>query len=129
MAWWNRLANIVRPSSIRNEIDEELQYHVAARTKDNVALGMIPREAHSDALRRFGSAGGALEGSYEADGLIWLQTIVQDLRYGVRILYPNARFTVVAVLALAIGIGVNTAVLTAYPAIVARSREARQPRR
>src|SRR5258706_12758423 len=97
MAWWNRLANIVRPSSIRSEIDEELQYHVAARTKDNVALGMSPREAHSDALRRFGSARGALEGSYEADGLVWLQTIVQDLRYGVAGLNRNAHFRRVAV--------------------------------
>src|SRR5260221_7961442 len=125
MAWWNRLANIVRPSSIRNEIDEELRYHVAARTKDNVALGMSPHEAHRDALRRFGSAGGALEESYEADGLVWLQTIVQDLRYGVRILYRNAGFTVVAVLALAIGIGVNTAGFTAYPAMCAPSLDGR----
>ena len=69
----------------------------------------------------------AIEGSFEADGFVWLQTIVQDLRYGMRMLYRNARFTAVAVLTLAIGIGVNTAIFTAYRAMVARPFDARNP--
>ncbi|MGH9159382.1 MAG: ABC transporter permease [Vicinamibacteraceae bacterium] len=54
-------------------------------------------------------------------------TVFQDLRYGVRILYRHAGFTAVVVLALAIGIGVNTAVFTAYKAMVARPLDARDP--
>src|SRR5262249_6129046 len=52
---------------------------------------------------------------------------LQDVRYGARSLYRNAGFTAVAVFALALGIGVNTAVFTAYKAMVARPLEAREP--
>ena len=55
------------------------------------------------------------------------ETVVQDLRYGARLLYRNGGFTAVAVLALALGIGVNTAVFTGYKAMVARSLDARNP--
>src|SRR5690348_5911586 len=54
-------------------------------------------------------------------------TVLQDLRYGARMLCRNVGFTVVAVLALAIGIGVNTAVFTAYRAMIARPFDARNP--
>src|SRR5580700_4248832 len=55
------------------------------------------------------------------------ETIVRDLRYGVRILARQRGFTAVAVLALALGIGVNTSVFTAYKALVARPLDARTP--
>ncbi len=55
------------------------------------------------------------------------ETLIQDLRYAARMIYRNAGFTAVAVFALAIGIGVNTAVFTAYKAMVARSLDARDP--
>ncbi|MGA8026780.1 MAG: ABC transporter permease [Bryobacteraceae bacterium] len=54
-------------------------------------------------------------------------TILQDLRYGARMLYRNAGFTALAILALALGIGVNTAVFTAYKALVLRPLDARDP--
>ena len=55
------------------------------------------------------------------------EAVLQDLRYGARTLYHNPGFTAVAVLALALGIGVNTAVFTAYKAMVARPLDARKP--
>jgi putative ABC transport system permease protein len=59
--------------------------------------------------------------------MLLFETVLQDLRYGARALRRNLRFTVVSVLALALGIGVNTAVFTAYKAIVARPLDARDP--
>jgi predicted permease len=59
--------------------------------------------------------------------MILPETVLQDLRYGVRMLTRNAGSTVVTVLALAIGIGVNTAVFTAYKAMVTRPLDARAP--
>src|ERR1700687_5627798 len=59
--------------------------------------------------------------------MILPETVFQDLRYGVRMLSRNAGSTVVTVLALAIGIGVNSAVFTAYKAMVARPLDARVP--
>ena len=59
--------------------------------------------------------------------MILPETVFQDLRYGVRMFYRNPGFTAAAVLALAIGIGVNTAVFTAYRKMVARPFDARDP--
>lgn len=59
--------------------------------------------------------------------MILFETVLQDLRYGTRALLRNRRFTTVSVLAMALGIGVNTAVFTAYKAIVARPLDAREP--
>src|SRR3954452_11956860 len=55
------------------------------------------------------------------------ETVLQDLRYGLRMLWRNAGFTAATMFALALGIGVNTAVFTAYKAFVARSLDARNP--
>src|SRR5258708_4041040 len=63
----------------------------------------------------------------EVDPMILLETLLQDLQYGSRILFRNAGSTVVTVLALAIGIGVNTAVFTAYKEMVAGPLDARAP--
>lgn len=61
--------------------------------------------------------------------MILFGTILQDLRYAARTLLRNARFTTVSIFALALGIGVNTAVFTAYKAFVARPLDARDPAR
>jgi predicted permease len=55
------------------------------------------------------------------------ETVLQDVRYGARMLYRNAGFTAAAIFALALGIGINTAVFTAYKAMVARPLDARDP--
>jgi predicted permease len=59
--------------------------------------------------------------------MILLETVLQDLRYGARSMRRQARFTTVSILALALGIGVNTAVFTAYKAFVARPLDGRDP--
>jgi predicted permease len=59
--------------------------------------------------------------------VILTETVLQDLRYAVRLLYRNPGYTALAVIALALGIGVNTAVFTAYRAMVARRLDARNP--
>ena len=63
----------------------------------------------------------------EIDLMLLPQTILQDLRYGARMLFRNAGFTTVAILALAIGIGVNTTAFTVYKAVFGRSLDAREP--
>ena len=59
--------------------------------------------------------------------MILHETLLQDLRYGARLLYRNKGFTIIAVVALALGIGINTAVFTAYKAMLARPLDARDP--
>ena len=54
MSWLTRLRNSARHGKLAVEIDEELQFHISRRTRDNIAAGMPPDEARQDALRRFG---------------------------------------------------------------------------
>jgi macrolide transport system ATP-binding/permease protein len=68
-------------------------------------------------------------GHGELHRMILPGTVLQDLRYGIRMLFRNAGFTAVSVLALALGIGVNTGTFTAYKALVGRSLDARDPGR
>jgi predicted permease len=120
VAWLNRLANILRPARVRDEIEEELRYHLNARTADSVARGMSPEEARADADRRFGGATVALDRSYEADIFVWLETILQDLRFGLRMIvkYRTANFA--AIVSLALAIGACAAAFTLVDALIFR---------
>jgi hypothetical protein len=108
MAWISRLRALFRRDKLAEDLDEELAFHLSMREQWNVEHGMPRAEAHRDARRRFGNPSVWRERMSEIDLMILPQTILQDLRYGTRTLFRNAGFTVVAILALAIGIGVNT---------------------
>jgi predicted permease len=126
MAWISRLRALFRKDKLTRDLDEELAFHLSMREQWNVEQGMPPAQAHRDARRRFGNSSVWRERMSEIDLMLLPQTILQDLRYGARMLYRNAGFTITAVLALAIGIGVNTAAFTAYKAFFKRSVEARE---
>lgn len=95
--------------------------------QENLEAGMSPEEAHYAALRRFGNVTLAQERSREMWGWHSVETLWQDVRYGLRQLRKNSGFTAVAVFTLALGIGINTAAFTAYKAFFERSLDARDP--
>jgi putative ABC transport system permease protein len=129
MAWISRLRALLRRNKLTRELDEELAFHLSMREQWNVEQGMPRPEAHRDARRRFGNPSVWRERMSEIDLMLLPQTILQDLRYGARTLFRNAGFTIVAVLALTIGIGVNTTAFTFYKAMFTRSLDARDPGR
>ncbi len=126
MAWISRLCALFRKDKLTRDLDEELTFHLSMREQWNVEQGMPRGEAHRDAQQRFGNSSVLRERMSEIDLMILPQTVLQDLRYGARMLYRNAGFTITAVLALAIGIGVNTAAFTAHKAFFERSLDARE---
>src|ERR1700730_17692838 len=103
-----RLFGLLHKTQLEEEMEEELRFHLAMRTQENIARGMSAAEAAVQAHRQFGnitllrdewrdvSGGGALE-------IFW-----RDLRFAARMLAKDRALTVIAIVALMLGIGANT---------------------
>src|SRR5687768_14236021 len=129
MAWFHRLANVFRPEALRSEIDEELRHHIEARTAGNIAAGMSRQEARADALRRFGGPTLVLDKAHDADTFTWLETILQDFRYGFRSMRSSPFVTGVLLFSLALAIGAGTAIFSVVDTVLLRALPYKDPDR
>jgi predicted permease len=104
----------------RNQWDfqAELQAHVQIEADQLQADGMSPAEAEAAARRAFGNRTRAEERFYESGRTLWWDHLVRDLRFAARVLAKDRRFSVLAILGLALGIGISTAIFTMIDASV-----------
>jgi predicted permease len=127
MGWLQRVKALFQGNKLSEDHRDELEFHLAMREQLNVAQGMSQEDARRDARQRFGNPVSLHERMREVDLVTWPGSVYQDLRFGLRTLLKHPGFTASAVLALALGIGVNTAVFTVYKAVIYRSLDARDP--
>ena len=86
MSWIRRFANLLRSNRHARDIDRELAFHVGERADDLVAAGMTRELAEREARRRFGNFGAQKENTRDADIFTWLDAMIDDTRYAVRML-------------------------------------------
>ncbi len=126
---WIRIRALFRRNAFETDMDKEFQFHLEMRIQENIHAGMTENDAREAALRRFGSIGLAKERGRDVRGAGFLDPLLQDLRYGLRSLRNNPGFTVVAIVALALGIGANTAVFSYMDAMFWRPLPLPEPER
>jgi putative ABC transport system permease protein len=103
-----------------DNLDQEIQDHLAAETQDNIDRGMGVAEARTAALRKFGNVARIREETRGVWHPVWIAQLLQDLRYALRALNRNRGFACAVILTVAIAIGMNTAVFSVVEASLLR---------
>jgi putative ABC transport system permease protein len=124
-----RLRGLLGKRSADIELNDEIEAHLRLLAERYVRRGMSEAEAASAARRQFGNVTLLKEANRELRGIGFIDTFFQDLWFGMRMLGRNPGFTCVAVITLALGIGVNSAIFSVVNAALLRSLPYRDPDR
>ena len=117
-AFFCRLLNVVRRNKSDGILDSELEFHLEMEIQENLRRGMNPEEARRRAHIALGGMDQTREAYRETGSISWIEALIRDARYGIRMFRKNPGFSLAAIITLALCIGANTAIYSMLDALI-----------
>ncbi len=124
-----RLRALFRRTTSESELDAELNFHLERQVEKNLLCGMTSEEAIRQVRITLGGMAQVREDCHQAWGTANLETLIQDICYGARLLVRNRSFSTTVLLTLMLGIGATTAIFSLVEAVLLRPLPYRNPER
>jgi predicted permease len=123
----SRLLGFFKKNQSDQQLSDEIRVHLEMLEEEHRRRGLSPDQAHNAALREFGGIEQMKESYRETSGLLFVETLLQDVRYSLRMLRHNPGFAATVVLLLGLGIGANTAIFSGIDAVMLRLLPVKDP--
>jgi predicted permease len=119
-SWWAKVRAVLRRRALDEDLRAEMEAHLGMEVEARVDAGLTPDEARAAARRQFGNRTSLQEVARDAWRFLWLETILLDLRHGLRLQRRSPGFALTAIVLVALGISATSAAFTLLDRVLLR---------